>query len=262
MAWSVDSLIDDLRKLGLGPGDTVLVHSSLRAIGRVSGGAAGVVAAIRQVLGDEGTLVVPTFNEENSKTSRAHLERIEGLTEQQAQAFREGMPAFDKSSTPSSTGRISEQVRHLPDAERSDHPVVSFAAAGAKAKSVTADHARDCYHGEESPLGRLYAEGASVLLVGVGYDKCAAFHLAEYHMEDAPRGTYWFVIDDGAGPDWQSVESIILDDGDFAELGADFEKETGLAKPGRLGSAQARLLPMAPAVDFAVSWLSVHRRAR
>lgn len=262
MPWSVDSLVGDLHALGLTPGATVLVHASLRRIGRVAGGAGGVVAALSRVLGAQGTIAVPTFTEENSQTSHAHRRRTAGLTEEQRQAYRAAMPAFDKASTVSSGGRISEHVRLLPEAERSDHPVVSFAAVGRRAKELTADHPHESYHGERSPLGRMCAEGAAVLMAGVGWKQCTAFHLAEHRVPGRPRTTYRFVVDDGSGPRWDGVESIYLDDSDFAALGADFERESAAVARGRLGAADARLAPMVAAVDFAVRWLPEHRRAR
>ncbi|MEW6752323.1 MAG: AAC(3) family N-acetyltransferase [Candidatus Latescibacterota bacterium] len=45
--------------MGLCAGDTVFVHASLRSFGQVQDGAAGVVRALLQVLGPDGTLAVP-----------------------------------------------------------------------------------------------------------------------------------------------------------------------------------------------------------
>jgi aminoglycoside 3-N-acetyltransferase len=203
MAWSAAELAGQLRDLGLGTGDTVLVHSSMRAIGEVSGGAAGVVEAIRRTIGGAGTLMVPTFTEENSKSSRAHTRQVEGLSEQQVEQFRAQMPAFDTAATPSATGWISELVRLTPGAVRSSHPVTSFTALGPEARRLVSGHALDSYHGERSPLGRLNeTAGARVLLAGVGYEACSPFHLAEHALPDPPRTTYQFVIDGGGGRHW------------------------------------------------------------
>ena len=69
---------------------------------------------------------------------------------------------------------------------RSAHPQTSFAALGPKARELMNDHAVDCHLGECSPLGRLYEEGAWILLLGVGYATCSAFHLAEYRYTPNP----------------------------------------------------------------------------
>ena len=47
---TVDSIKDDLRRLGVEPGMTLLVHSSLSAVGWVSGGPVAVVQALEGVL--------------------------------------------------------------------------------------------------------------------------------------------------------------------------------------------------------------------
>ena len=55
---SIRSLSEDLNKLGLKEGDTVIVHSSLRAIGRVIGGPVSVLLSIEQFLTDSGNLAM------------------------------------------------------------------------------------------------------------------------------------------------------------------------------------------------------------
>lgn len=51
------SLATDLRAIGLEPGDAVLVHAALRAIGPIVGGADVVVTALRDVVGQAGTIL-------------------------------------------------------------------------------------------------------------------------------------------------------------------------------------------------------------
>ena len=55
------TLVRDLTRLGVPRGGLVMVHSSLRSLGHVAGGAETVVDALLETLGPEGTLVVPTF---------------------------------------------------------------------------------------------------------------------------------------------------------------------------------------------------------
>ena len=60
------SLAADFRSLGVNPGSILLVHSSLSSLGFVCGGAEAVVLALLDVLGEKGTLVVPTHSSDNS----------------------------------------------------------------------------------------------------------------------------------------------------------------------------------------------------
>jgi aminoglycoside 3-N-acetyltransferase len=253
-------LAEQLAALGLGAGDTVLVHSSLRALGPVAGGAAGLAEAVLAVVGAEGTLVVPAFSQANSRTSRVYRQRTEGLSPEQIRAFEDAMPAFDPALTPADTGAFAEFVRHLPGAVRSGHPQTSYAAIGARAREITDGHAA-CHHGEGSPLGRLYDADARTLLLGVGYEACSAFHLGEYRLPDPPRRVYECVVAAGEGKRWHAYESEVLDDGDFPDLGRALDADAAaMVRHGHVGAADCRLVPIAPAVDFAVAWFLEHRR--
>lgn len=259
--WTSAELAAQLTALGLAAGDTVLVHSSLRALGPVEGGAAGLADAVRAVVGPDGTLVVPAFTQANSRTSRVHRERTEGLDAERVRAFEDSMPAYDPALTPADTGAFVEFVRKLPGAVRSGHPQTSYAAVGARAREITEGHGKD-HHGEGSPLARLYEAGAQALLLGVGYSACTAFHLAEYRVPDPPRRVYECVVAHGDGKRWYAYMSEVLDDSDFPRVGLALDADpAGLVRHGRVGSADCRLLPIVPAVDFAVAWFLEHREA-
>ncbi|MFC7484654.1 aminoglycoside N(3)-acetyltransferase [Luedemannella flava] len=180
-----ESLGADLRRLGVRPGDTVLAHTSLSSLGWVCGGAVAVVQALLDVLGENGTLVVPAQTANNRDPS---LWSDPAVDEADWPAIRANLPAFDPAITPSHRmGVIAEQVRTWPGARRSDHPQTSFAAVGARAEELMADHRLTSPLGEHSPLARLEEADARILLLGVGMAVCTSFHLAEYRLPDPPR---------------------------------------------------------------------------
>jgi aminoglycoside 3-N-acetyltransferase len=252
----LNTLTGDLGALGLCPGMTVLLNASLGSLGYVEGGAAAVVAAIRDVLGPYGTLVSPATTEENSDTSRAYRARVANMTPEHAVAFRAAMPSFDSVTTPTSCGRIAEQIRITPGAIRSEHPQSSFSAIGPRAGELMADHRLDCHLGEASPLGKLYADRAWVLLLGVGYRSCTALHLAEYrYCQEPPLRTYRCVI---RGQGWQEFTDVVLDDSDFECIGEQLDKTTVRAQ-GYVGQALCRLIPMRDVVDAAAHWMTSNR---
>ncbi|MDQ3787821.1 MAG: AAC(3) family N-acetyltransferase, partial [Actinomycetota bacterium] len=112
------SLAADLTALGLSTGDTVLVHSSMKAIGWVPGGQVAVVQALLDALGADGTLVVPTQTGWNSDPK---LWTRPPVPEDWWPTIREHMPAFDPAITPSrGIGAVAESVRTWPGAVRSN----------------------------------------------------------------------------------------------------------------------------------------------
>ncbi|WP_328428102.1 aminoglycoside N(3)-acetyltransferase [Streptomyces sp. NBC_00443] len=270
-AYTRGRLTDDLRSLGLRPGDIVLAHSSLSRIGPTERGAATVVEALRAAVGPEGTIVVPTFTAANSLSSPIYHERTRGMTAQEIDAFQEAMPGFDPAITPSTgMGAVAELVRTTPGARRSAHPQTSLAAWGPRAEAITRRHPLNCPLGKDSPLHLLYELKARILLLGVGYESCTAFHLGEYSSPAPPMGVYECVVADGRkangqpGRQWRSFEAVALDDRDFGRLGGWLEHQrtdTGqrVVRRGRVGGGIARLLPLADSVDLAVEWFKEHR---
>lgn len=258
------SLPAALSTLGVRAGDVLLVHASLRSVGPVAGGAHGVLAALRRAVGPRGTVVVPAFTPENSDTSPHYRERVRGLGPEAVEAVRASMPPYDPALTPApSMGALAETVRTAAGARRSAHPQTSFAALGPGAARLLDRHRADCHLGEDSPLARLYEADARILLLGTGYATCTAFHLGEYRRPGPPRRSYRCVVAPRGVRRWWSYEDVALDDADFGDLGAAFERASGDGdvRTALLGATPCRLVRLRAAVDFATAWLTEHRPA-
>jgi aminoglycoside 3-N-acetyltransferase len=255
-AQTTESLVADLRRLGVRPGETLLVHSSLRSLGWVSGGAPTVVRALLEVLGPDGTVVVPAQTADNRDPSRWLVPPPESWWAE----LRNHVAAFDPGSTPSCRmGAIAECVRTWPGAVRSGHPQTSFAAVGFRAARLLAGHRLEAQLGEASPLARLADIDARILLLGVDFDRCTAFHLAEHRLPDPPIRPDACAIRTQTGRAWVTFAAVALDASDFGALGHDLEAETDLVTTGPVGHAPARILPLPDAVDYAQKWLIAHR---
>jgi aminoglycoside 3-N-acetyltransferase len=255
-----ERLVRDLCELGIEPGQTLLVNASLSNIGWVEGGAPAVVAALREVVGPAGNVVVPAGTEENSNFSRAHQEHIAGMSWDELRAYRNLMPAFNKRTTPSGMGAIAEALRTTEGAVRSDHPQSSFAAIGPEAELLMAGHQLDSHLGEGSPLAKLYERHAQVLMIGVGYEYCTAMHLAEYrYTPRPPMQTYTCVVTTDGKRGWTGYQDVVLDDNDFEEIGKSLAAEVAV-REGSVGHAECRLTSLSDTVDFAVQWMAKYRR--
>ena len=153
-------IVHGLRALGVQPGMGLMVHSSLRSLGHVEGGAPTVIAALMDVITPEGTLVMPTFNH--------------GVP------FETGGPGyFDPRETPTINGAIPDHFWRMPDVYRSLDPTHPFAAWGKHARCYTEFHHRTLTMGPESPLGLLLRDDGYCLLLGVDYHSNTFHHTVE-----------------------------------------------------------------------------------
>ena len=167
-------IVAGLSELGLA-GRTLMVHSSLRAFGHVRGGAEAVLGALRSVVGTSGVLVLPSFawcaDEAASGEGWPPGGRL-------AAAVPPGR-AFDPAQTPAETGRISDTFWRQPGVLRAAHPTHALAATGPAAGRLLEPHPADRCCAWDGPYGRLAAEDAWVVLLGVGVSSLTFLHAIE-----------------------------------------------------------------------------------
>ncbi|EIT86041.1 aminoglycoside N3-acetyltransferase [Fictibacillus macauensis ZFHKF-1] len=248
------SLENDLRNMGLKSGMNVMVHSSLKSIGWISGGAIAFIQALMEVVTSEGTIIFPSHSTDLSDPSTW---RAPSVPKEWWETIRETMPPFDSQTTPTyALGTVAEQFLKFPGVIRSNHPQYSFAAWGKNAHHITCDHALAFGMGVHSPLQKMYDLDAYSLLVGVSYENNTSFHLAEYQVDQPSTITQSSPILENGRRVWQTYQDIELDPNDaFDEIGKDFEQHCPVVK-ANVGHANARLFKQVDAVNFALEWLN------
>lgn len=252
-------LADDLRTLGLQPGDTVLAHGALSKVGRMLNGPDIVIGALLDAVSPAGTVLAYTDWD-------ARYDELLTPDGRVPERWRPHIPPFDRRSSRASrdNGALPEFLRTWPDAHRSANPGASVAAIGTQADWFTADHALDYGYGPGSPLGKLVEAGGKVAMIGAPWDTVTLLHHAE-HLADLPgkrviryevpiagdRGTAWRMIEefDTSRP---VVDGVSEDY--FADIVGEFV-DIGHGSRGPVGGADTLLLDAAAIAGFAVSWL-------
>lgn len=227
---SVHEVTAQLRDLGVRGGGVLLVHTSFRAVAPVENGPLGLIEALQQAIGDEGTLVMPTMTD--------------------------GESPFDPRATPTAgMGITAETFWRHPGVVRSTHPGGSFAARGPRADQICAPQPLSPPHGHDSPPGRVYDLDGQILLLGVGHSENTTLHVAEA-MANVPYSVTHptAMIVDGVS------RTVLIAETDHCcrrfTLADAWLRERGLQREGKVGHADARLCASCDLVTIAVEKLA------
>jgi aminoglycoside 3-N-acetyltransferase len=209
----------------------VMVHSSLGRVGWTEGGPVAVIRALLEVLGPDGTLVMP------------------------AESPQLGDPAnrdvFDPHTTPTTMGAIPEAFRSYPGTLRSSHPLVSVCANGRLAQEITAQHALEFCEGRGTPFEKLYDLGAWTLLLGVGFNRCTSLHYAESLVPNRRTMISRFPLVENGVRVWVEKLSMGTDNGTHFPIVGQRFVDCGHVRSGKVGNADALFFSTRALVDFA-----------
>lgn len=254
------SFLEGLEPLQIEKGDSLFVHCSLSSFGFICGGAQVVIESLLELVGEEGTIIMPTQTWKNLDPSTGvHWEE----PEEWWPTIRENWPAYDKNITPTNTmGAVAEMFRKWDGALRSDHPARSFAAWGKNAKFLTENHDLSNIFGINSPLDRFYKLNGKVLLLGVGYDKNTSLHLADelaiYPSKHYVNESSAIIIN--GKREWVTYNTLFVDGEDFETIGKAFEQNSLNVKKEKIGDGTACIMNQKELVDFAIKWIEENRK--
>ncbi len=235
------SLQQQMEALGIKPQDTLLIHSSMKAIGEVEGGADTVLDAFSEYLAP-GLLVLPTH------------------TWRQINAEYN---VFDVVNEPSCVGILTNLFRQRPGVIRSWHPTHSVAALGKDALEFTSgEENMDSPCPRDGCWGKLYDRHAKILFLGANINRNTIIHGVEEWANIPNRVSDWhqdlkILTPDGRLLDrpMRRHESPIPDvSKNYGKLGAPLLARN-IANEGKIGDAHSVLIEVVPMVDLTLEFL-------
>lgn len=263
-----EGLRADLEKLGVRPGDLLMVHASLRRLGLAradvgAGGADLILDALDAAVGPTGTLLMVLGTD-------YAMDRVNEHPPEERAALLAGSPPFDHANAPvlPEVGWLAEAFRRRPGTLVSANPSGRFGARGARSASILAEQPWHDYYGPGSPLEKLCRRGGKILRLGSDPETVTALHYAEYVADlPAKRRTRWDYL--LAGPEG-APEHVWIDCLDDLNGIADWEGEDyfavilkaylglGRHREGLVGRARSELIDAADLVAFGARWMETH----
>lgn len=226
-------VIEQLRALGVREGGVLVVHTSFRAVRPVEGGPVGLISALREALGPDGTLVLPSGSGNDDEP-------------------------FNPRTTPvrDDLGIVPELFWRQPGVLRGHHHFDGFAAVGPRAAEIVNAPLKLPPSAPGSPISVVHDLDGQVLLLGVGHDSNTMLHLAEL-MGGAPYRVphHYTVLQDGKPVRIDYLENDHCCEG-FSKMDA-WLRAAGLQTEGQVGHAQARLARAQDLVRIAVEHLAM-----
>lgn len=232
-------IVRALREVGMDcQSRRVIAHVSLSSFGQVKGGAESVVAALTNVC---KTLVMPAFTYQTlviPETGPPDNGIAYGMESERNADAEFWMPDL---AVHAEIGAVAEQLRRLPGAVRSDHPVLSFVAYGQEAQEVIASQSLEQPLG---PIAWLAEHDGDVLLVGVSHRMNTAIHLGE---RLAGRKTFvrWALTR-------QQVVEVPHWPGNSAGFDAVAPHVADVTVRGQVGTANVQRIPLRDLLDITV----------
>jgi len=146
-----DLLSKQLKNVGIGHGETLLVHSSMSKIGYLKDGPKTLVDGLLNTIGKTGNLLMPS-----SPNPSLQLDYIKSN------------PVFDVKNSPSKMGAVTEYFRKLDGTLRSLHPTEPVSAYGPDSFYLTEGHFGELTpYTSNSPFYRITEKKGKILMIGV-----------------------------------------------------------------------------------------------
>lgn len=222
-------IIDGLLDLGLKSGDEIEVHSSLSSFGYVDGGAETVISALKEVVGENGSIFMPALRL-SKELPLTETDRKLGITTK--------IQILPENCEHSAMGIIADTFRKMPDTVTNDG-IFRISAWGKSANKV------------KDGLQYLIYNSGKALMLGVDIYKLTAMHYVEdllpediknyFPLSDEINNIYppdKYLIEAGAFPvkPWYTIQNTAY--------------EKGIIKNGLIGNSKVMFFDIWDVVGF------------
>lgn len=239
-------LINALKHVGILPTDTLLVHSSMKAVGQVDGGADTVLDAFIEYL-QEGLVIFPTHTWKQ---------------------MNDEYNIFDPKTEPSCVGVLTNLFRQRDGVIRSLHPTHSVAALGRDAREYTSGEEQfDTPCARNGCWGKLYDRKAKILFLGCSLKRNTFLHGVEEWNQISDR-----LMDKPRQLKIMTPEGILIDRplrGHFysgGDVSQNYDRmlepflHYGIAKTCKIGDADSVLCDVVGMADITSKFLQINPR--
>ena len=233
MIYTKEDIKNQLAAMGIKPSDTVIIHTSFKAVGEVEGGPDAFIDAFCEYLSD-GLFLVPTQTWAN--VNREH-------------------PVYDPKTTEPCIGLIPRTAYKRADGIRALHPTHSMWAHGKGAEEfVKGEEISETPARVGGAWWKLGEVGAKILLIGVDHGRNTYIHVADEiaELDDRLVEEPWNVTVKGYNCETVTTHPF-RNHGRTGSLNFNrFEKafiHNGAQKDGRIGDAYVRVVDAAKCRD-------------
>jgi aminoglycoside N3'-acetyltransferase len=224
------ALVAQLRDLGVGVGDILLVHTSYRAIRPIDGGPDGVIDALIEAVAD-GTIVMPSWTDEDDEVFEPEATEVDDHL-----------------------GVVADEFWRRADVLRGTHPF-AVAAWGRHAQEIASAPFVLPPHAPDSGVACVHDLDGKVLLLGVDHDANTTIHLGELIFGVPYSQPKHITVLANGRP-----KRIDYDENDHCclrfNLVGDWLRARGLQREGPFGQARATLVRSRDVVSTVVEELA------
>ncbi|MFH1377742.1 MAG: AAC(3) family N-acetyltransferase [Planctomycetota bacterium] len=233
--YKVEHIIKALQAIGLQSGDTVGIHIGFHSIGPVVGGPDAFIDAVFNVIGKNGTLVLPGF-------------------------CWNYIGDYDHEKTPSEMGVVPERARRRPEFTRSFHPTHSVIVSGPDQDGYLMRHPGAGALRDGGPWHRIAQVGGKILLAGVDHRSDSMVHVGEdisgrvYYRKEKRSATRRAVGPDGIEHQINMTGSPCCSIG-FNAIEQSLRRSGAIIRDGYIGNAQSQLIDATGIIEQTIALL-------